>query len=472
MNIPDDEKRELLRLIPQVNELVDAANNTGDFEEIPRPVLLQAVRRVLAAFRELILSNEDAGITARELEMDSLLMTVTKRVEGMMGPSLRRVINATGVVLHTNLGRAPLSPGALDAVTEISRGYCNLEYRLVTGDRYSRQEHLDMLLCWLTGAESALVVNNNAAAVLLVLAALARGREVIVSRGQLVEIGDSFRLPDIMRHSGAVLKEVGTTNRTSLADYGNAIGPETAMLMRVHPSNFRIMGYTEEVPLRDLVGLGRQSHIPVVEDLGSGSLVELDPHGLPGEHTAGVSVAEGADLVTFSADKLLGGPQAGIIVGSDEYVVALRKHPLARALRVDKMVIAALEATLRDYLDPESAWDKVPALRMMAESEQSVRKRARRLERILDKAGHPGLDYAVVRDVSRVGGGTLPLAEIPSYCLSVSHSGLSPSKLEELLRNARPPVVGRLKEDRLLLDLRTVRGDEVSAIGSILAGLP
>ncbi|MBU4241007.1 MAG: L-seryl-tRNA(Sec) selenium transferase, partial [Actinobacteria bacterium] len=331
MNPPDKEKRELLRRIPQVNELVESMESDAETAGVPRQVLLEATRRVLDEARRAILSSGPLP-EASGLEPGTLARQVAREVEGAMRISLRKVINATGVVLHTNIGRSPLPASAMCALERTCGGYCNLEYRLDDGVRGTRQEHLEPLLCALTGAGGAMVVNNNAAAVLLVLRALARGREVIVSRGQLIEIGGSFRLPDIMQESGATLVEVGTTNRTRISDYRNAIGPDTALIMKIHQSNFRIVGYSEDVSLRELVKLGNQHFIPVVEDLGSGSLVDLSPSGLTGEHTARQSLDGGADLVTFSGDKLLGGPQAGLIVGSREYVDAVGKHPLARAL--------------------------------------------------------------------------------------------------------------------------------------------
>ena len=465
-----DDRSELLKRIPQVNELIESlGQDVGP--DIPRPVLLSAARSVLAATREMLMSPSPESVTGADLEIKAIKERVLEVAGRIMKPSLRKVINATGVVLHTNLGRAPLSPAAIEAVREVSNGYSNLEHRVETGERGSRQEHLETLLCRLCGAEAATVVNNNAAAVLLVLSALAREREVIVSRGQLVEIGDSFRLPDIMKQSGAILVEVGSTNRTCLADYRTAIGPEIAFIMRIHQSNFRIIGYTEDVPLVELVDLGKQYSIPVVEDLGSGSLVDLDSKGLSGEHTVGESIREGADLVTFSGDKLLGGPQAGIIVGSGKYIESLRKHPLARALRVDKMTVGALEATLLEYLDPEGVWKKVPALRMLTEPAESVKRRAARLKRILDRSDPADLGYLVTADISRAGGGSLPTAEIPTYCLSLSHNRLSAATLEEMLRKANPPVLGRLKEDRLLLDMRTVADAEVSVLADILLAI-
>ncbi|HEY5532157.1 MAG TPA: L-seryl-tRNA(Sec) selenium transferase [Candidatus Anoxymicrobiaceae bacterium] len=471
MNPPDEKTRELLRLIPQVNELAEAVHESDEGSGLPRGVVVEATRQLLDSLRATILWGGDGSPsvpTPEDLDANTLARKVLSSARAAMLPNLKKVINATGVVLHTNFGRAPLPGAALDAVVETAGGYCNLEYRLADGTRASRQEHLERLVCMLTGAGAAMAVNNNAAAVLLVLAAIARGREVIVSRGQLVEIGDSFRLPDIMGQSGARLVEVGTTNRTSLSDYSNAIGPDTALIMKIHPSNFRIVGYTEDVPLDDLVALGSQHFVPVVEDLGSGSLVDLEPLGLSGEHTAADSISQGADLVTFSGDKLLGGPQAGIIAGSSEYVEAVRGHPLARALRIGKMTIAALEATLRLYLDPEKAWSRIPALRMLSEPAESVRSRANKLKRLLDRAGVPGLDYTVAPGVSCAGGGSLPTSEIPTYCLGLRHEALSASALEARLRGGDPPVLARVKDDRLILDLRTVMDTEISSLAEAI----
>ena len=471
MNPPDEKARGLLRLIPQVNELAEFAGTISTGSGLPRQVLLAAARNVVEEVRASILSGAGDAPSPAELEMSALAAEVERQARSALEPSLRKVINATGVVLQTTIGRAAICREALHAALEASAGYCNLEFRIDSGERGSRQEHLEPLLCALTGAEAAVAVNNNAAAVLLVLAALARGREVIVSRGQLVEIGDSFRLPEIMAQGGAQLVEVGTTNRTCLSDYSNAIGPETALLMKIHQSNFRIVGYTEEVGLGELVGLGRQHFIPVVEDLGSGSLVGLDYAGLTGEHTAAQSIAQGADLVTFSGDKLLGGPQAGLIVGAREYVDEVRRHPLARAVRIDKMTVAALEATLRAYLDTESAWDEIPCLRMLSESPDSVRARAARLKRLLDRRRPPGLQYEVVKDISRAGGGSLPTVEIPTYCLRISHVTLSGPVLETALRSGEPPVLARVKDDHVLLDLRTVAADEVPLVAGLVAAI-
>ncbi len=461
----------MLRKIPQVNDLAAAALADDETTGLPRQVVLDATRRVVERLRETILSGSTGSLSPSEFETESLAGKVREEARRAMKPRMVKVINASGVILHTNLGRSPLSIRALEAVVRTSRGYCNLEYRLDEGTRGSRQDHLESLLCALTGAEAAVVVNNNAAAVLLVVSALAKGREVIVSRGQLVEIGDSFRLPDIMSQGGARLIEVGTTNRTRLEDFSNAIGPETALIMNIHKSNFKMVGYTEDVPLSELVELGRQHFIPVAEDLGSGSLVDLEPFGLEGEHTAGASIAQGADLVTFSGDKLLGGPQAGLIVGTAEYVEEIRRHPLARAVRSDKMAVAALEATLREYLEPDSALESLPALRMLSEPAEKVKRRANKLKRALGGSDSDSLSCEVVPETSRAGGGTLPTAEIPTFCLSVSSKRVSAAELEIALRGREPAVVCRVHEDRLLFDLRTVSDDEINELAAAIAAL-
>src|SRR5207248_3659405 len=360
-------------------------------------------------------------------------------------PRLRRAINATGIVVHTNLGRAPLAEAALERVREVGRGYSNLEYDLSSGVRGSRQDHVSDLLRRLTGAEAALVVNNNAAAVLLVLAALAEGREVIVSRGELIEIGDGFRIPDVLARSGARLREVGTTNRTRAADYEAAVGPETAALLRVHQSNFRLVGFAAQPTVTELAKVAARHGLPLVDDLGSGVLGELAD-----EPSARQSLADGADLVCFSGDKLLGGPQAGIVAGRAELIERLRRHPLQRALRIDKLGLAALEGTLLLYLEPERALREVPVLRMLHEEPSAIRARAERLA--------AAVDGEVEETVARVGGGALPLAELPSFACAVEES------LARALRVGEPPVVGIVRDGRLLLDCRTLTDGEADLV--------
>ena len=421
-----------LRDLPSVDRLLGDESLAG----APRALALEAARGALERARETISAGGDPGDVA-ELARAEL--------ERLRAPSLRRVLNATGVIVHTNLGRAPLASSALARVGEVGGGYSNLELDLESGARGSRQAHVVELLRRLTGAESALVVNNNAAAVLLAVAALAEGREVIVSRGELVEIGDGFRIPDVLARSGARMIEVGTTNRTRVADYERAIGPETAALLRVHQSNYRIVGFTEAVPTRELARIARGAGLPLVDDLGSGSLLDVGD-----EPTAAASIAAGADVVTFSGDKLLGGPQAGIVAGRAELVERLRRHPLQRALRADKLTLAALEGTLAVLADPERARAEIPVLRMLDEPVEGVRERAERL------AGLVGGE--VEETVARVGGGALPLAELPSAACAVEE------QLARELRLNEPPVVGIVRDGRLLLDARTLTEDEADEV--------
>ena len=402
------------------------------------PLAVEAARSVLARAREEIQAGADPGDLTERLA-DELGSARTAR--------LRRALNATGVIVHTNLGRAPLAEAALERVHEVGRGYSNLEYDLSAGTRGSRQDHVAGILRRLTGAEAALVVNNNAAAVLLALAALGEGRDVLVSRGELIEIGDGFRIPEVLARSGARLVEVGTTNRTRAADYENAIGPETAVLLRVHQSNFRLVGFTELPSVADLAKVAQRHELPLVDDLGSGALARVED-----EPAVRESLHSGADLVCFSGDKLLGGPQAGIVVGRADLVERLRRHPLQRAVRADKLTLAALEGTLALYLDPERAFAEIPVLRMSAEPVESVKARAKRL------AGAVGGE--VEETVARIGGGALPLAELASFAAAIDEELAGP------LRTGDPPVIGIVRDGRLLLDCRTltdVEADEVAA---------
>jgi L-seryl-tRNA(Ser) seleniumtransferase len=370
------------------------------------------------------------------------------------------------VVIHTNLGRAPLHPLALQRILEVSGHYSNLEYDLEKGERGSRPDHVEEILRRLTGGEAALIVNNNAGAVLLVLNTLAEGREVVVSRGELVEIGGAFRIPDVMRRSGAVLREVGTTNRTHLSDYRGAIGPQTALLLKVHPSNFRITGFTSEVTTRELVGLGKEAGLPVMEDLGSGCLLDLTKFGLDREPTVPETLKTGADVVTFSGDKLLGGPQAGIIVGGKTILEQIGKNPLARALRIDKLTLAALESTLHLYLDENKALSEIPVLRMLTRDGKDLRRKGRKLLRSLKgiEGIHPGLR----EDLSQVGGGSLPLQELPTTVVMIRPLSLTVNELEIRLRRNDPPILSRISREELILDVRTLFEDEIPLVALAL----
>src|SRR5512146_3168526 len=421
-----------LRDLPSVDELA---------RESEDPLAVDAARAVIARARETIRRGGDPG------DLAALLQDELREARR---PALRRVLNATGVIVHTNLGRAPLAEAALERITEVARGYSNLEYDLVEGRRGSRQDHVEAILRRVTGAEAAIVVNNNASALLLALAALAEGQEVIVSRGELIEIGDGFRIPDVLARSGARLVEVGTTNRTRASDYARAIDERTALLLRVHQSNFRVVGFSEVPRLEDLAAVARASSLPLVDDLGSGALLDLSD-----EPTARASLAAGADLVCFSGDKLLGGPQAGIIVGSAELIERLRRHPLHRALRIDKLSLAALEGTLLLYLDPERAVAEVPVLRMLREPTDTVRARAERLAH--------SVGGEVEETVARVGGGALPLHELPSFACAVEESLAAP------LREREPAVIGIVRDGRLLLDCRTLADAELDEVAAAVA---
>jgi L-seryl-tRNA(Ser) seleniumtransferase len=407
----------------------------------------EATREVLEAWRRRMAAGNELGFAAEDLEAE-----ISARVESQLAPSLRVVINATGVVLHTNLGRAPLPAAAVEALTEIAGRYSNLEYDLELGERGKRDAHTDRLVAKLVGAEAALVVNNNAAAVFLALNSLAEGGEVVVSRGELIEIGGSFRIPDICAKSGATLHEVGTTNRTRLADYASAVNERTRVLLRVHPSNFRMIGFTERPELRELAELAHRHNLILMEDLGSGCLVDLAAQGLRDEPPVGESLEDGADVVTFSGDKLLGGPQAGILAGKRDPLQRIRKNPLFRALRVDKLTIAALETTARLYLREDL--DAIPALRMVRLPAESIAARAQRLAARLSTLA--GFRVELENGESVAGGGSTPGQSLPTTLVSLDHARCSAEEMACRLRRNRPPVIARVERDRLLLDLRTV----------------
>jgi L-seryl-tRNA(Ser) seleniumtransferase len=457
--------RATLRSLPSVDALIAAVAGNPALAGIARPRLTAAVREVLAAERRRILESGGGAADA-----GALGARVVARLTAAGVFSLTPVVNATGVVLHTNLGRALLSALAQSRLREVASAYSNLEMDLPRKERGSRYAHVEPLLRRLSGAEAALVVNNCASAVLLALETLARGREVIVSRGELIEIGGEFRIPDIMRRSGAVLREVGTTNRTHVKDYAGAIGPETGLILKVHTSNYRVVGFTAAVSSRELAELGRARGIPVMEDLGSGCFVDLTRHGFPYEPTVPEVVAAGVDLVSFSGDKLLGGPQAGIVVGRAALVERLARNPLNRALRIDKFTIAALEATLGAY-EAGTALETIPTLRMLTEPLAAIRRRARR---ILLRAGADAsrrLGAQIVESRSQVGGGALPTVELPTAAIALGAPDHPAERLDASLRGGRPPVLGRLLDDRLLLDCRTVLPSDVPALAARLAGL-
>jgi L-seryl-tRNA(Ser) seleniumtransferase len=451
-----------LRSIPSVESLLQHPDLAGLLGRAPRPVIVQAVRDTLASVRD---SMKKGGAATSPDELAARARALT---EASLRPNLRPVINATGIILHTNLGRAPLPDAAVEAVLMAARGYTNLELDLATGSRGSRGAHLAPLLMELLGAPAAIAVNNNAAAMLLALNTLASGREAVVSRGELVEIGGSFRIPEILERAGATLREVGTTNKTRLRDYERAIGPKTGVVLRVHPSNFAVVGFAERVEREDLVALARKKKVPLLEDVGSGALVDLRHFGLPEEPLLKDALRDGVPLACASGDKLLGGPQAGILAGTRKLVDACRTNPMARALRLDKLTIAALEATLRLYRDPEAIGSAIPTLRMIAEPASTVRTRARRLMAALgaDRASRARAE--VVPCTAEVGGGSMPLARIPSFAVALSAPGGTIGDLARTLRLGAEPVLGRIESGRLLLDLRTVDRRELPRLVAAL----
>jgi L-seryl-tRNA(Ser) seleniumtransferase len=457
----------LLRRIPKVDECVLAIVDDPAFDAVPSGQVKKGVRQVLAELREQILAG--TSLDDKALAMPRLLELIRERIVALEQPRFRRVINGTGVIIHTNLGRSILPERTMQMLFQAGGRYSNLEFDLATGRRGSRYVLVEELLCELTGAESALVVNNNAAAVLIVLDTLARGREAIVSRGQLVEIGGSFRIPDVMARSGARLVEVGATNRTHLRDYRNALSEETGVLLKVHCSNYRIIGFTSEVSNEELVALGREQNIPVVEDLGSGCFVDLSRFGLAREPTVQEVVASGVDVVTFSGDKLLGGPQAGIILGNAGIVDRIKKNPMNRAMRIDKFTLAGLESILRCYRDPKTVFETVPTLAMIAAPREVLDRRAKRLARRLRKELGDTCAIAVVDLMSRVGGGAMPEQNLASRGVALAPRSSTVSTLEAALRGREIPVIGRIEDNRLLLDMRTIQDDELVVVARALS---
>ncbi len=461
------ETSELLRQIPSVDELLRQPRMAKLAGRIPRELLVEVAREVLSSIRAEITGEK--GVSVIPIIPSDLEDVIAREVERILSRTLQPVINATGVVLHTNLGRAPLAPSILDELRHTAIHYSNLEYDLEAGSRGKRDAHTAELLTRLTGAEDAIVVNNCAAAILLVLSALAKNGEVIVSRGELIEIGDGFRIPEVMAQSGAVLREVGTTNRTRVADYENAITDKTQLLLRVHPSNFQMSGFTEKPAVAELVALSRRANLPLIEDLGSGCLVDLSQYGIS-EPTVRQSVEAGISVVTFSGDKLLGGPQAGIIAGKEELVQRVRRHPLFRALRVDKLTITALEVTLAAY--QRGALDEVPTLAMIRISAQEMERRSRHFIRDLTPSlSMNELDLEIADGESLAGGGSTPAQWIPTKVIRIKSRRYSASQMEQRLRRGpgSMPVVARIDDDRLVIDLRTVFANQEAALAEALA---
>ncbi len=465
--MPDKNTEKKLAALPSVDELLRTSSGSDWLELYPRSLVLLVIRETLNNIRRRMLDGKTDSVDSHVINK-----TISENLYRLSQPHLRSVINATGVILHTNLGRSPISPAIFKHVAEVSAAYSNLEFNLELGKRGKRYSHITGILREVTGAEDALVVNNNAAAVLLCLTAMAAGKEVIVSRGELIEIGGAFRIPDVMKAGGALLREVGATNKTHLRDYENAISEETALLLKVHPSNYRVVGFTHETSLAELVALSKSRKIPVMYDLGSGSLINLSKYGIPGEPSVRDVVSSDVDLITFSGDKLLGGPQGGIIVGKKKYIQQIQHHPLTRAVRIDKMTLAALEATLMLYRDEETAIKKIPVLAMLTAQTPALRRRANRLARSLrDKLGEKAT-VSVVKETSQSGGGSLPEQNMETFAVTVRPQKQTVSSLEKKLRLGKPPVVARVKDDAVILDVRTLLDDEfyllVSALNSAI----
>jgi L-seryl-tRNA(Ser) seleniumtransferase len=462
MNLSAEQKA-LLRALPGVDRMIELARQRPEFDDAPNSVLVNAIRTALEALRHQILSSPGTGAIAPPGDEEILQMTAGALRETLR-LKLKPLVNATGVVVHTNLGRSLLADEALENIAAVARSYSNLEYDLDAGRRGSRYSHVEALLCEITGAEAAMVVNNCAGAVLLCLDTVARGRKVVVSRGELVEIGGSFRVPDVMAKSGAILAEVGTTNRTHLRDYENAIDENTALLLKVHRSNFSVVGFTAEVSLAELAELGRRHGIPVMEDLGSGTFIDFSRYGLAKETTVQESVNTRADLVTFSGDKLLGGPQAGIILGQKKLIDRVKLNPVTRALRIDKLTLAAFESTLRLYRDEQTAVSTIPTLRMLVASKKETAATARRLMDRLSGLGHPALKLELRDLVSKAGGGALPLLELQGTGVQIQIEGISANRIQTRLRRNEPPIIGRIENDCFLIDPRTLLDDDFATI--------
>lgn len=464
-------QKDILRSIPSVNELLESPEISKFTDRYPRVLVVEAIRAVLEDIRQSLTDKKEfAEAQAIDLSPQKLYHLVQQALQQKFS-SIEHAINATGIILHTGLGRAPLADEAAKQIQDVLRGFSTLEIERPSGRRGIRYHFIEQLICMITGAESALVVNNNAAAVLLALDTLARGKEVIISRSQLVEIGGSFRMPDVMSKGGALLVEVGTTNKTYLADYSNAITERTGLILKVHQSNFKIVGFTETVDLRDLVSLGKERNIPVVYDLGSGALVDLQPFGLPHEPTVQESIRAGVDVVTFSTDKLLGGPQGGIIAGKKKWVDLLKKNPLTRALRVGKLTIAALEATLKLYLEESLTVQKIPVLQMMLTPIDTIEERCKRFIDGLTSETKACMDIIIIDGFSEMGGGSLPGEGIPTKLISLRSEKIDTGEIAVRLRVNAPPIFARIEQDRMLLDMRTVYDNEVDTIAGALENI-
>jgi len=458
----------LLRYLPKVDDLLGNDAIKEKLLVTSRTLVLESIREAIENARKNIIEGNIEESNAKDLR-EKILSCAVENIARKSEYNLRPVINCTGVVLHTNLGRALLSEKAVDRIKQVAANYSTLEYDLKCGKRGLRYSHIEEIICKITGAESAFVVNNNAAAVLLALNTLSEGKEAIVSRGQLVEIGGSFRVPDVMRQSGAILREVGTTNKTHLRDYEENINENTGVLLKVHTSNYRILGFTEEVPIWELAGTGEKTGIPVLEDIGSGTLIDFSKYGMAGEPTVQEAVRY-ADVVTFSGDKMLGGPQAGIIVGKKKYLDEMKKNPFTRAFRVDKMTLAGLEATFRHYLDQEEALENIPTLKFLTASADSLKSRASGLAEMIKRSA-PDFEVYVEEGQSQVGGGSMPLERLPAHLVSVKSRKLSSSRIESGLRKNSPPVIARINDEKVVLDVRTILDNQFDYVAEAFGNL-
>lgn len=458
-----DSQNLALRQLPAVEKVLQVAAINKLTSQLSPAILTDCVRRAVAALREQWKKNPPPQVDANTALQQAVQLTLAEAAH-LLNPSLKRVINGTGVILHTGLGRAVLSSASQALAQEILSGYCNLEIDLESGERGDRHLHVEKILCQLTGAQAACVVNNNAAAVLLVLNTLAFRREVIISRGQLVEIGGAFRMPEVIRKSGAKMVEIGTTNKTKISDYAEAITPQTAVLLAVHTSNYRVVGFTQEVHVEQLVKLGRRHELPVVHDLGGGVLRDLRPYGLPYEPVVSESIRAGASIVTFSGDKVLGGPQSGLIAGEKSWIAKIKKNPLMRALRCDKLTLALLESTLRLFLQPEQLKQTHPVWRMLTEKPEAVKARATQLQQALAESCGAAITTIVQASAAEAGSGALPIEKIPSFAVGLRSPNYSAAELAKRFRQAAIPVLGYLRDDYFWLDARTVHDEEIAII--------
>lgn len=455
--------KNLFALIPKIDDILERKEIKNLIDIVPRKVVLEAIREEVDILRNKI-KNDISEEEIRSI-IDNIIDKITERIRKNYDFKLKRVINASGVIIHTNLGRSLINEAIMENIKEMASNYSNLEFDLRNGSRGSRYSHLEEIIANIIGGEASMVVNNNAAAVMLILNTIAKNKEVIVSRGELIEIGGSFRIPDVMEQSGASLISVGTTNKTHLHDYENAINENTAALLKVHTSNYKILGFTSSVDSSELYSLKEKYDIPLIEDLGSGVLIDLSKYGLEYEPTVQDSIKKGVDVVSFSGDKLLGGPQAGIIVGRKKYIDEMKKNPLTRAFRVDKFTIAALEATLRYYYDEDLAIKEIPTLNMLTSSKEKINEKAIRLEKLMkENIDNNNIKYELKDDYSEVGGGSLPLEKIPTKCMVLSLENISTQGFENNLRKFNPPIISRVYKDKIYFDLRTIKEDEIPAV--------